>query len=150
TINDTLETACTAATLRCRIAPAVTGNSLTSSRTSSSGDPAATPSAPSGTLDGAAGRSATACARGAVPSAAPAPDGPSTGCQQENRCAWVSPVSGGSSVRHRSVARLQRGANRHPGGGSDRAGGSAPMLSSRWLLSWSSRGIDASRACVYG
>ena len=81
---------------------------------------------------------------------APAPAGPSTGCQQENRCAKVSPVSGGSSVRHRSVARLHRGANRHPGGGSDRSGGSPPMLSSRCLLSWSSRGIDASRAWVYG
>ena len=37
TVNETLETACTAATLRCRIAPAVTGNSLTRSRTSSRG-----------------------------------------------------------------------------------------------------------------
>ena len=37
TVNETLDTACTAATLRCRIAPAVTGNSLTRSRTSSRG-----------------------------------------------------------------------------------------------------------------
>ena len=74
TVNETVETACTAATLRCRMAPAVTGNSLTRSRTSSRGGTGAIAASPSGP----AGRAAT-CA------AAEAPAGPSTGCQHENR-----------------------------------------------------------------
>jgi hypothetical protein len=39
-------------------------------------------------------------------------------------------MSGGSSVRHLPVARLHRGANRQPGGGWARSGGSPPMVSS--------------------
>jgi hypothetical protein len=44
------------------------------------------------------------------------PAGPSTGCQHENRWSAVSPVSGGSSLRHLSEARLHLGANRQPAG----------------------------------
>src|SRR4029077_5827606 len=39
TVNETSDTACTLATRRCRIAPDVTGNSLTRLRTSSRGVP---------------------------------------------------------------------------------------------------------------
>ena len=62
----------------------------------------------------------------------------------------LAPVSGGSSARHLSVARPHRGANRQPGGGSARSGGSPGMFSSRWLLSWLSRGMEPSSAWVYG
>ena len=142
TVNETLDTACTLATWRWRIAPAVTGNSLTRSRTSSSGTSGpVTGSWPSGP----ACWTASAAAPAAGPFCAPAP-GPSTGCQQENRCPAVSPVSGGSCSRHLSLARLHRGANRQPSGGRDRSGGSPPIVSSRRLLSWLSRGIEASSA----
>src|SRR5262249_24614584 len=113
TVNETLETACTAATWRCRINPAVTGNSLTRSRTSSSGGTGATAVSLSKPVRDTAATDAPAVAPFPVVASA----GPSTGCQQENRCAAVSPVSGGSWSRHLSVARLHLGANRQPVGG---------------------------------
>src|SRR5580658_6295321 len=61
--------------------------------------------------------------------------GPSTGCQQENLCSYVFPDSDGSSVRHLSVAREHRAANRQPRGGFDRSGGRPGMACSAFLAS---------------
>src|SRR5215831_8104350 len=72
TANETSETACTAATWRCKITPAVTGNSLTRLRTSSSGGTGATAVSPSGPGDDTAPTDAGAVAPFPVP-ASPAP-----------------------------------------------------------------------------
>src|SRR5262249_51030841 len=112
TVNETSETACTAATWRCKIAPAVTGNSLTRPRTSSSGGTGAPAVSPAGP-----GARPPPDERAVAPFPVSASAAPSTGCQHENRCAAVSPVSGGSCLWHLSVARLHLGANRQPAGG---------------------------------
>src|SRR5260221_13280805 len=148
TVNDTSETACTAPALRCKIAPALTGYSLTTLRTSSSTEPGSTWSGP--VAASGAGRRLDTVTAVLVPLPSVAPIGPSTGCQHANRCSPVSPVSGGSSDRHLSVARLHLAADRHPAGGLARSGGRPGMLSSRWEASWLSRGIETSSAWVYG
>src|ERR1035441_4822260 len=137
TVNETSDTACTRPAVRAVNGPDVTGNSLTRSRTSSRVLP---------------GGTAASARPGppAAPSVIAARAGPATGCQQANRCCWLSPLSGGSLVRHWAVARSDLGANRQPAGGSDRSGGRPPMVSSGCLLSWLSRGIEASSARVYG
>src|SRR5581483_1622206 len=60
------------------------------------------------------------------------------------------PASGGSEVRQRSVANAHLGANRHTRWGRRRSGGRPGIEYSSWRLSWSSWGIDASSASVYG
>ena len=135
TVNETSDTACTAGHPALQDRPGGDRELLDQvAHLEQRRSAGAAPSWASGRPGGAGGRVGDGLRAGAVPSAAPAPAGPSTGCQQENRCARVSPVSGGSSVRHRSVARLHRGANRQPGGGLARSGGSPPMVSSRCVL----------------
>src|SRR5258708_17316784 len=148
TVNDTSETACTAPALRCKIAPALTGYSLTTLRTSSRTEPGSTWSGP--VAASGAGRRLDTVTVVLVPLPSVAPIGPSTGCQHANRCSPVSPVSGGSSDRHLSVSRLHPAANPHPARGPGRSGGRPGMLSSRWEASWLSRGIEASSAWVDG
>src|SRR5262245_41574840 len=131
TVNDTSETACTAPALRCKMAPAVIGYSLTMFLTSSRTLPEVTLSGP--VAASAVGRSFDTVTAVLLPLLDAI--GPSTGCQQANRWSPDSPVSGGSSDLHLSVALLQRGANRQPAGGLVRSGGMPGMLSSRWLAS---------------
>ena len=138
TEKDTLETALTLPTLRCRTAPAVTGNSFTSWSTSTiTLRDVSSSTRPNACLDASA-ESTTRIARlgaEALP----------TGLKQATRWPdWSS--NGGSSTRHRSVALRHRGSNLQPTNSPLRSGGVPGMLYSGTLASASILGMESSSA----